>query len=54
MEPGKLAFGFAMVLAIGIILAITTRAAPLHPKSDSVAPIPPRGAIYRPQHWNLY
>ena len=54
MEPDKLAFGFGMVLAIAVIRAITTRAAPLNPKSDSAAPIPPQGAIYRLQHWNLY
>jgi hypothetical protein len=54
MEPDKLAFGFRMVLAIAVILAITTRAASLTPKSDSAAPIPPQGTIYRPQHWNSY
>jgi hypothetical protein len=53
-EPDKLAFGFGMVLAIAVILAITTRAAPLNPKSESAVPIPPLGAIYRLQHWNLY
>jgi hypothetical protein len=29
-------------------------AAPLNPESDSAAPIPPRGTIYRPERWNLY
>jgi hypothetical protein len=54
MEPDKLALASGMVLAIAVILAIATRAAPLTPKSDSAAPIPPQGAIYRLQHWNLY
>jgi hypothetical protein len=44
-----------MVLATAVtILAITTRAAPSNCEDDSVAPIPPREAIYRPQHWNAY
>jgi hypothetical protein len=53
-EPG-FAFSFGVVLAMAVvILAITTWAAPLDPESDSVAPIPPRETIYRPEHWRVY
>ena len=44
-----------MVLAMAVtLLAITTRAAQPNCEDDSAAPIPPREAIYRPQHWNAY
>ena len=49
-EPARLAFVFAMVLAIAVtILAITMWAG-----RDWAAPIPPTDAIYRPQHLNLH
>src|SRR5262245_36071543 len=54
-KPDRLAFVFAMVLAVAItVLTIKTWAGPPAPDSDSAAPIPPRETIYRPQHWNLY
>ena len=54
-KPDRLAFVFGLVLAVAVtILAITTWAAPPNPESDSAAPIPPRGTIYRPERWNLY
>jgi hypothetical protein len=54
-EPDWLAFRFGVVLAVAMtILAITTWASPPDPDSDSAAPIPPRGTIYRPERWNLY
>jgi len=54
-KPDRLAFFFGMVLAMAVtILAITTWVGLPNPKSDSAAPIPPTGTIYRPQHWNVY
>jgi hypothetical protein len=54
-KADRLAFVFGMVLALAVtILAITTWAAPPNPESDSAAPTPPRGTIYRPERWNLY
>ena len=53
-KPG-LALSLGIVVAIAVIvLAITTWAAPPNPESDSVAPIPPSEAVYRPQYLNLY
>ncbi len=54
-KPDRLAFIFGMAVAMAMtILAITTWAAPPNPESDSVAPIPPRQTIYRPDHPNVY
>jgi hypothetical protein len=51
--PDSLAFRFAVVLALAvIILAVTSWVAPPKPASDSAAPIPP--TIYGPQHLILY
>ena len=50
-KPDRLAFIFGMVLAIAVV---TTWAAPLNPEQNSVAPIPPRETIYRPEHWRAY
>jgi hypothetical protein len=44
-----------VVLALAaIVLAIATWAAPVKPANNSVAPMLPSEAIYRPQHLNLY
>jgi hypothetical protein len=55
-QPDSLAFRFALVLALAVIvLALTTWAAPLKkPASDSAAPITPTEAVYRPQYWIAY
>jgi hypothetical protein len=44
-----LALTLGMVVAIAVV---TTWLAPLNPKNDLVAPIPPRETIYRPEHWS--
>ena len=52
-EPDSLAFRFAVVLALAVIvLMVTTWAAPLKPASDSA--LPPSEAAYRPQFLNLH
>jgi hypothetical protein len=54
-EPDSLAFRFAVVLALAvIILVVMTLAAPPHPANDTAAPIPLSDPIYRAQHLNLY
>jgi hypothetical protein len=54
-EPDSLAFRFAAVLALAvIILVVMTLAAPPHPANDTTAPIPSRDPIYRAQYLNLY
>jgi hypothetical protein len=50
-KPDGLALIFAMVLAMAVV---TTWPAASKPESDSVAPIPPRETIYRPEHWRVY
>jgi hypothetical protein len=49
-KPDGLALIFGMVLAMAMV---ATWAAPLNPESESVAPIPPRETIYRPEHWRV-
>jgi hypothetical protein len=52
-KPDSLAFRFAVVLALAVIvLLVTTWAAP--PANDTAAPIPGSDAIYRAQHLNLF
>jgi hypothetical protein len=54
-EPDSLAFRFAAVLALSVIvLLVATWATPPHATSDTDAPIPPSDAIYRAQHLNLF
>jgi len=54
-EPDSLAFRFAVVLALAvIILVVMTLAAPPHPANDTAAPIPLSDPIYRTQYLNLY
>jgi hypothetical protein len=54
-EPDSLAFRFAVVLALAvIILVVMTLAAPPHPANDTAAPIPSSDPIYRTQYLNLY
>jgi hypothetical protein len=54
-EPDSLAFRFAVVLALAvIILVVMTLAAPPHPTNDTAAPIPSNDPIYRAQYLNLY
>jgi hypothetical protein len=54
-EPDSLAFRFAVVLALAVIvLLVTTWVAPPHPANDTAAPIPHSDAIYRAQHLNLF
>jgi hypothetical protein len=53
-EPDSLAFRFAVVLALAvIILVVMTLAAPPHPANDTAA-IPLSDPIYRAQYLNLY
>ena len=49
-KPLRFVFGIALV--IGVVLAVTTWAAPPKPQSDSVAVA--KGAIYRPALWKVY
>ena len=51
-EPDSLAFRFAVVLALAVIVLIL--AAPPHPGDDTATPIPHSDAIYRAQHLNLF
>jgi hypothetical protein len=54
-EPDSLAFRFAVVLALAvIILVVMTLAAPPHPAKGTAAPIPSSDPIYRPQHLIVY
>jgi hypothetical protein len=54
-EPDSLAFRFAVVLALAlIVLAATMWAAPPNAANDIVTPIPHSDAIYRAQHLNLF
>jgi len=54
-ERDSLAFRFAVVLALAVIvLLVTTWVAPPHPANDTATPIPRGDAIYRAQHLNLF
>ena len=54
-EPDSLAFRFAVVLALAVIvLILATWAAPPYPGGDTATPIPHSDAIYRAQHLNLF
>jgi hypothetical protein len=54
-EPDSLAFRFAVVLALAlIVLILATWTAPPHPGDDTATPIPHSNAIYRAQHLNLF
>jgi hypothetical protein len=54
-EPDSLAFRFAVVLALSVIvLMVTTWTAPPHPANDTTTRIPHSDAIYRAQHLNLF
>jgi hypothetical protein len=54
-EPDSLAFRFAMVLALAVIvLLVTTWAAPPYPANGTATPIARSDAIYRAQHLNLF
>jgi hypothetical protein len=54
-EPDSLAFRFAVVLALAVIvLILATWAAPPHLGDDTATPIPHSDAIYRAQHLNLF
>jgi hypothetical protein len=54
-EPDSLAFRFAAVLALAVIvLLVTTWAAPPHPANNTATSIPHSDAIYRAQHLNLF
>ena len=54
-EPDSLAFRFAVVLALAlIVLILATWSAPLHPGDDTATPLPHSDAIYRAQHLNLF
>jgi hypothetical protein len=54
-EPDSLAFRFAAVLALAvIILMVMTLAAPRPPANGTAAPIPLRDQIYRAQYLNVY
>ena len=54
-EPDSLAFRFAVVLALAlIVLILATWAAPPHPGDDTATPIPHSDAIYLAQHLNLF
>jgi hypothetical protein len=54
-EPDSLAFRFAVVLGLAvIILVVMTFAAPPHPKTDPVGSLRSSDPIYRAQYLNLY
>ena len=54
-EPDSLAFRFAVVLALAVIIRVVmTLAAPPPPANGTAAPIPSSGPIYRAQYLNLY
>jgi hypothetical protein len=48
----SLGFVFGIALVVGVVLAVTTWAAP--PKSQGVAVAVAKGAIYRPALWKVY
>jgi hypothetical protein len=50
-ERGIFALVFGVVLTMAVVATWT---APLNPESNSVAPIPPRETIYRPEHSRAY
>jgi len=52
MARKSLGFVFGVVLAMGVLLAITTWAASPKPQSDSAGPA--TGTIYRPALWKVY
>ena len=54
-KPDSLAFRFAVVLALAVIvLLVTTWAAPPHSANDTATLIAHGDAIYRAQHLNLF
>jgi hypothetical protein len=54
-EPDSLAFRFAVVLALAVIvLILATWAAPPHPGDDTATPIPHSDAIYRAQPASVF
>jgi hypothetical protein len=54
-EPDSLAFRFAVVLALAlIVLTATMWAAPPNAANDTATPIPHSDAIYRAQHSSLF
>jgi hypothetical protein len=52
-EPDSLAFRFAVVLALALIVLAATMWAPPNAANDTAVPIP-TDAIYRAQHLNLF
>ena len=48
----SLGFVFCIVLATGVVIAVTTWAASPKPHSDSVAPA--KATVYRPALWKVY
>ena len=48
----SLRFGFGIALVVGVVLTVTTWAAP--PKPESVSAAVAKGAIYRPALWKVY
>jgi len=48
----SLRFVFGIALVVGVVLTVTTWAAPPKPQNDSVAVA--KGAIYRPALWKVY
>ena len=55
MAHDSLAFRFAVVLALAvIILVVTTLAAPTPPANGTAASVPSNSPIYRAQYLNLY
>jgi hypothetical protein len=53
-EPDSLAFRFAVVLALALIVLATMWAAPPNAANDTATPSPHSDAIYRAQHLNLF
>jgi hypothetical protein len=52
MAQKSLTLVFGIVLAMAVVLTITTWAASPKPENDSAAPA--RGTIYRPDLWKVY
>lgn len=48
----SLRFVFVIALVVGVVLTVTTWAAP--PKSQGVSVAVAKGAIYRPALWKVY
>jgi hypothetical protein len=48
----SLRFVFGIALVVGVVLTVTTWAAP--PKPQSVSAAVAKGAIYRPALWKVY